>query len=183
MIKETEVFLREHWPEVRRKVLDGTYRPYPVERVFLGFTFRKVWGKMRICIPEKSWKRFRANIRKLFRTGRGRNIERFIREDLNPVLRGCLQYFRIGASKQALKTHDFWIRRHLRCLIWRQWKRPLTRCRKLIQHGCREDQVGLGYTRRGPWWVSGTPPMFQALPPEYFRKRGLFNLLENMVVT
>ena len=32
-IRETEIFLREHWPELKRKVLDGSYRPYPVKRV------------------------------------------------------------------------------------------------------------------------------------------------------
>jgi RNA-directed DNA polymerase len=150
----------------------------PWKRSFLGFTFRKIWGKMIISIADKSWKRFRLQAKDLFRPGRGQNLGRFIRETLNPFLRGWMQYFRLGASKQQVTSHDFWIRRHLRCLIWRQWKRPDTRFDQLRNRGCPKDRALLAYTRRGPWWCSGTPALKQTLDPPYFQQHGLYNLLD-----
>jgi RNA-directed DNA polymerase len=153
----------------------------PWKRKFLGFTFRKVYGQMRICIADKSWQRFRSKVIDLLRPGRGRNLERFIREALNPVLQGWVQYFGIGASKQDLRSHDFWVRRHLRCLIWRQWKRPATRFKSLRELGCPKELALIAYSRRGPWWCSGVPALKQHLPPPYFAQKGLLNLSQDMV--
>jgi hypothetical protein len=77
-----------------------------------------------------------------------------------------------------LTSQDFWIRRHLRCLIWRQWKRPETRFNHLRKRGCPKDRALLAYKRRGPWWCSGTPALTQTLNPTYFKQLGLFNLLD-----
>lgn len=153
----------------------------PWKRSFLGFSSLKIWGKMRICIADKSWKRFRQKVIELLRPGRGKNLERFIREVLNPVLRGWLQYFGIGASKQALRSHDFWVRRHLRCLIWRQWKRPATRFKRLCELGCPKQLALIAFSRRGPWWCSGVPALKQHLNPTFFTQKGLFELSANMV--
>lgn len=153
----------------------------PWKRIFLGFTFIKVHGVMRIHVPEKSLKRFRSRVKELLHRGRGQNVRRFIRETLNPFLRGWLQYFRLGASKRILREHDFWIRRRMRCLIWRQWKRPVTRVRRLRSLGCSEEQARAGWTRRGPWWCAGIPALKQSLDPVFFQKLALFSLLEGML--
>ncbi len=153
----------------------------PWKRTFLGFTFIKVHGVMRIHIPDSSLDKFRHKVKVLLHKGRGRNVSRFIREGLNPLLRGWLNYFRPGMSKRILRQLDFWIRRRMRCLIWRQWKRPATRIRKLLSLGCSEEQSRTGWTRRGPWPCAGMPALKQTLDPAYFRKLHLFGLLENMV--
>jgi RNA-directed DNA polymerase len=152
----------------------------PWKTCFLGLTFRKIRGEMRICIPEQAWQDFRKNVRRLFRPGRGQNLKRFISQSLNPVLRGWLGYYGIGAAKQALKTHDFWIRRRLRCLLWRQWGKPLVRYRKLVKLGCPEEQARIANTRRGPWWSAGTPPLKNTLSPLYFQECNLFDLSKGM---
>lgn len=155
----------------------------PWKRTFLGFTFIKVHGVMRIHIPESSLDKFRHNVKALLHKGRGRNVSRFIREGLNPLLRGWLNYFRPGVSKRILRQLDFWIRRRMRCLIWRQWKRPATRVRKLLSLGCSEEQSRTGWTRRGPWPCAGMPALKQTMDPAYFRKLNLFGLLDNMAIT
>ena len=152
----------------------------PWTRSFLGFTFRKIWGRMRICVAEKSWRKLRERVLDQWRPGRGRNVKRFIQETLNPILRGWLNYFRIGVSRKDLQSHDFWIRRHLRCLIWRQWKRPSTRFNKLRGLGCPLLSALVAYSRRGPWWCSGVPALKQTLDPSYFEQLGLFKLTANM---
>jgi RNA-directed DNA polymerase len=153
----------------------------PWKRSFLGFSFLKIWGRMRISVPEKSWTRMREKVKALFRPGRGRNLERFIREDLNPLLRGWLQYFGMGAGKKDLQSHDFWIRRRLRDLIWRQWKTPATRVKRLLELGCPKQLALIAYSRRGPWWCAGTPALTQSLSPAYFGQKGLLTLCPDTV--
>jgi hypothetical protein len=50
-------------------------------------------------------------------------------EDLNPLLPGWITYFWLSETKGVLEELDGWLRRRLRCLLWRQWKRPATRAR------------------------------------------------------
>ena len=92
-----------------------------------------------------------------------------------------MQYFAIGASQRALAHHDFWIRRHLRCLIWRQWKRPATRFNKLRELGCPIMPALIANARRGPWWCAGVPALTQHLTPAYFERMGLFSLRQAVV--
>jgi hypothetical protein len=71
----------------------------------------------------------------MIRMGRGRNLRRFISEDLNPLLRGWANYFRLAETKGVFEDLDQWIRRKLRCNIWRQWKKPKTRFKALLKLG------------------------------------------------
>ncbi len=152
----------------------------PWKRKFLGLSSQKVFGKIRISAPKEKIKRFRENMKKLFHEGRGRNVARFIKERINPVLRGWFQYFSIGLSLKQVKTLDFWIRRRFRCLIWRQWKRPPTRIRKLLSLGIAQNKACYANNRRGPWWNAGLPVLTQALSPEYFNRLELFSFVDNL---
>jgi RNA-directed DNA polymerase len=151
----------------------------PWARKFLGFSTQKVFGKMRTSVPKETLFRLRSRLKLLFREGRGRNMGRFINERLNPVLRGWLQYFWLGTSRRQLITLDFWIRRRLRCIMWRQWKRPSTRLRKFRGLGLNDDRAYTAFSRKGPWSNAGSPAMRQALPPEYFRSLGLYLLTDS----
>ena len=152
----------------------------PWKRKFLGLSSQKVFGKIRIAVPKEKIKRFRENMKKLFHEGRGRNVASFIKERINPVLRGWFQYFSIGLSLKQVNTLDFWIRRRFRCLIWRQWKRPPTRIRKLLSLGIAQNKGCYANNRRGPWWNAGLPVLTQALSPEYFNRLELFSFVDNL---
>ena len=65
-------------------------------------------------------------IKELLRQGRGRSLAHDHR-DLNPVLRGWINYFPLTQTKRRIEELDTWVRRQLRRLLWRQWKRPKTR--------------------------------------------------------
>jgi len=152
----------------------------PWKRTFLGysFTFHK---RCRIKVAAKSLKRFRAHLKGLFRMGKGRNLTRFIDVDLNPVLRGWMNYFILTETKGFAKELDQWIRRRLRVILWRQWKRPWTRFRKLSQHGIPEERAAISaFNGRGPWYNSGASHMNRALPKKYFDNLGLFSLLNQL---
>lgn len=152
----------------------------PGDRRFLGFSFYEARGETLICIPTESFNRLKANLKVLFRIGRGRNIERFIREDLNPVLRGWFQYFIIGASPKRQTTLDYYIRRRLRCMLWRQWQGSWTRVKNIMSRGIAFSVARAGFNRRGPWWNSGTRLLLRALNPYYFKQLGLFSFVDTL---
>jgi len=112
----------------------------PRKRVFLGYSFT-CHKRSRIKVAAKSIKRFRSHLKHLFRLGRGRNLNRFIREDLTLVIRGWTNYFSLAETKGFADELDQWMRRRLRLLLWRQWKRPWTRFRKLMQLGISEKRA------------------------------------------
>ena len=94
----------------------------PWERKFLGFSVT-AQRETRLRIAAASVQRLTQKVRDLMRAGRGRSLARTI-EDLNPLLRGWINYFRLTESKAVLEELDSWMRRRLRCLLWRQWRRP-----------------------------------------------------------
>jgi RNA-directed DNA polymerase len=151
----------------------------PWKRKFLGFSFIKVYGVIRETLPSVTMKKFHSKVKCLFRKGKGRNVARFIKENLNPVLRGWLQYFHPGVSWKLITSLDFWIRRRLRCMIWRQWKRPYTRMKRLISLGIQQNRAEYALNRKGPWWNSNLPVLTQAVSPAFFQKLELYNLADN----
>ncbi len=152
----------------------------PWARQFLGFSFQKLFGTIRIIIPQKTLKKFRNRMKELLRIGRGRNIERFIQEDLSPFLRGWFQYFAIGANTKLVATLDFTVRRHLRCLLWRQWQGAWTRVKNIMAQGFTFEKARAGFNRRGPWWNSGTKLLIRSLTPRYFEQLGLFSFVATL---
>lgn len=145
----------------------------PWNRIFLGYSLT-MHHQAKLKVSKKSLGRMRQKIRVKFRQGRGRNLERFIAEDLNPQLRGWASYFRLSEVKGALEELDQWLRRRLRCMLWRQWKRPRTRRRKLMALGLSEERASVSaYNGRGPWWNAGASHMNEALTRKLFDYRGL----------
>jgi RNA-directed DNA polymerase len=149
----------------------------PWERKFLGYSTTRQQEPRLKAAPE-SVKRFKKKLKVLLRKGRGRNLSRFIREDLNPVLRGWSSYFRLSETKTVFEELDQWIRRRLRLIRWRQWKCPKTRFKKLKQCGLDKEQAAKSaHNGRGPWWNSGASHMNQAFKIRYFDACGLVSLL------
>lgn len=82
----------------------------------------------RLRVATMSLGRLRDRLRMLLRSVRARKVATVI-ERINPVLRGWAGYFKLIQSKGPLVDLDGWVRRKLRCVIWRQWKRPSMRAR------------------------------------------------------
>jgi len=113
-------------------------------------------GKRTSNVPEYQ----RKFIREIFRRGRGRNLNKLIEGDLTPLLRGWVNYFRLAEVKGIFEELDSWIRRKLRGLIWRRWKRPFTRAKKLMQRGLAQAHaLKSAANGRGPWWNAGAAHM------------------------
>lgn len=149
----------------------------PWNRVFLGFTMT-AHKTPRLRVASTSVARFKGKLQALWRRGRGCSLGRTI-EDLAPVLTGWIAYFRLAEAKGIFEELDGWLRRRLRCLIWRQWKRPRTRAMHLMQRGLDEGRAWRSaYNGRGPWWNAGASHMHDAFRASFFQSLGLVSLLD-----
>jgi group II intron reverse transcriptase/maturase len=149
----------------------------PWERKFLGYSM--TWHKQpKLKIAEASRKRLAEKVRETMQKARGQSLQRAI-EGLNPILRGWVAYFRLTEVKGVLEDLDSWIRRKLRTVLWRQWKRVYARARNLMRAGIERKRAWRSATNgRGPWWNGGASHMNAAYLKSWFDRMGLVSLLE-----
>jgi RNA-directed DNA polymerase len=152
----------------------------PWERKFLGYSM--TWHqKPKLKIAQQSRARLAEKIRTTLRKARGGSLKQAI-ERLNPVLRGWVAYFRLTEVKGMLEDLDGWIRRKLRALLWRQWKRALTRAKNLMRAGLGEVRAWQSATNgHGPWRNGGASHMNAAYPKSWFDRMGLVSLLDTQL--
>jgi RNA-directed DNA polymerase len=144
----------------------------PHERKFLGFSFLDTCKHQRRIAP-KALERFKERVRELTGRLRGRSLEQVVGQ-LAPYLRGWRNYFSFCETPWVLRDLDGWVRRRLRCALWRQWARPRTRRKELVKRGvdprlARETVFHL----QGPWRASRSQAVGQALPTRFFDAIGL----------
>lgn len=152
----------------------------PHKRKILGYSF--TWHKQpKLRVPKESIKKVRGHLKAIFRSARGRNLQRTITEELNPVIRGWINYFRLAEVKSFAEDLDGWIRRRLRLVLWKQWKKPWTRRKRLINAGLSEERAVISaFNRRGSWWNSGASHMNDAFRKKFFKAIGLISMLDEL---
>jgi RNA-directed DNA polymerase len=149
-------------------------RPWHLK--FLGYSMTGE-KNTRLKVASQSVEHFKSKLRLIFRQGRGRNIRTVI-DELNLVIRGWVQYFRLAEVKNIFEEMDGWIRRKLRCTLWKQWKRTYTRAKNLMKRGLAEARAWQSATNgRGARWNSAASHMNEAYPKSYFDQKGLVSLL------
>jgi len=150
---------------------------HPWQRKFLGYTVCNRKQNVRLKVAPKAIMRFRGDLKAVFRRGRGRALRRVI-EELNLKLRGWMNYFCHIGVKGILQELDGWVRRHLRKILWLQWKRPYTRAKNLMRLGLDEKRAWYSAQNgRGSWWNAGASHLNQALPMKLFSRLGLVSLV------
>ena len=148
----------------------------PWKRDFLGYSM--TWHTQpRLKVASDSINKVKARIREVIWKGRGRSLRK-VMEELAPLLRGWVNYFRLSAVKIAFEEMDGWIRRKLRSILWRQWKKPRTRAKKLMERGIDKVRAYTSaYNGRGAWWNAGASHMNAAISTKWFAQQGLLSLL------
>lgn len=150
----------------------------PWQRKFLSYTLCSRKRNVRLKVSPEALRRFKSDLKAVFRQGRGRSIRDTIAR-LNPKLSGWMSYFRHIGVKNIPQELDGWIRRHLRKILWRQWKRAYTRAKRLMQLGLSEVRAWTSAQNgRGAWWNAGASHMNQALPKKLFDRLGLVSLVD-----
>lgn len=149
----------------------------PWKRSFLSYSM--TWHrKPRLTVAGKAVVRFKAGLKKIFRRGKGKNIRTTV-EEMTPKLRGWVIYFRYSEVKSIFDELDGWLRRKLRRILWKQWKRPYTRAKNLMRRGLSEATAWRSATNgRGPWWNAGAAHMNKAFPKSFFDQLGLVSLMD-----
>jgi RNA-directed DNA polymerase len=171
-------FLRERLKLTVNLLKSAVDRPW--RRKFLGFSLT-VEKESRVRVAPQSVERFKDKLRVKFREGRGRNLQGFI-ESLKPLLRGWAGYFSVAETRGVFEDLDQWIRRKLRCMEWRKWKRGRTRRKRLIALGLDGNVArASAFNGHGPWWNAGASHMHAVLPTSFFRRRGLVLLSEEVI--
>jgi RNA-directed DNA polymerase len=144
----------------------------PEARKFLGFTFTFNGDPKRRIAPQ-SLKRFKVRVRELIRTGRHLAPAHLVNR-LRLYLSGWRSYFGFCETPSVLRKLDSWVRRRLRLLYWRQWRRGRTRYVELRQRGVNHDLAAkTAGSTHGPWRLSRSPALSFALPNAYFVSLGL----------
>jgi len=153
----------------------GVARPWT--RKFLGYSV--TWDRaVRLRVAPAAVKRLKTKLRGILRQGRGRRLADTVTE-LNLATRGWVVYFRLAEAKTSFEDLDKWRRRKLRCVVWRQWKRPRTRLHELRRRGLDETRARVSaYNGHGPWWNAGASHMHAAVPTAVLRQLGLLSLLD-----
>ena len=148
------------------------------ETKFLGHT---ILNDGTLTVAKTSVKRLKAKVRAITRRNRGRSLTQIISE-LNPVLRGWLNYFRTARCVGLLGNLDGWIRRKLRCYRLKQSKKTVTMQRFLKYQGVPTWQSWILSLSGVGWWrKSGCPQAHLAMNLDWFDKLGLYNLSTNYV--
>ena len=144
----------------------------PRARKFLGFSFTR-FGEPKRRIAPQAILRFKGRIRELTQRTRGVSTERMA-EDLARYLRGWLGYFGKCQTPSVLVGLDQWVRRRLRSVIWKQWKRGSVRFAELRHRGVGKDLAAqTAGSAHGPWRLAQSPALGIALPNVYFDSLGI----------
>lgn len=118
---------------------------------YLGYGFYRHKGKCRLRVHPKSVRKMRRKLKELTHRGnRWSNDER--KKKLGEYVRGWVNYFRMADMKSLMAQTDEWMRRRIRAVIWRQWKRVRTRYKMLRRMHVEEWRVHeMANCRKGPW--------------------------------
>jgi group II intron reverse transcriptase/maturase len=153
----------------RRKsaVAPATTRP------FLGFGFYRRGPAVKIGVSPKARKRARVRLRELTARTWGVSMDRRIHA-INRYTVGWTAYFQLADGERPFKDLDEWLRRRLRQVRWKEWKRPKTRARNLRTLGVPHRKAyEWAYSGKGPWRVAGSWILSTTLTNAYWTGHGL----------
>jgi len=152
----------------------------PETRHFLGYRLCPTESKPEILLSERSYKRLREKISEMTPRNWGSSIQSCIGQ-INTYFGGWFGHFKVctPAVERVIQNVDAHVRRRLRMVILKDWKRKVTIARRLIRLGCKRDTVWrrIYQGRKSLWALSHDPVVDQGLRNAYFAERGLESLL------
>jgi len=144
----------------------------PGRRKFLGFSFT-FGSKPKRRIAPKAIEKMKKRVRELTKRTRGVDAKRMV-ETLSVYLRGWIGYFGRCQTPSVLDGLDSWIRRRLRAVAWKQWKRGKRRFKELTRRGVGKDLAAqTAGSKHNVWRISRSPALSMALPNRLWEGLGL----------
>jgi len=143
---------------------------------YLGYSFYVYRGEGRLRIHPKSVEKLKDKIREVTGRSNGMGIEER-KARLNSIVRGWMNYFKLADAKKLLQRLDEWIRRRIRMVTWKRWKRLRTRFENLKRAGIdRIKAWEWANTRKGYWRIANSPILAFAIPNELIKRAGYLSL-------
>jgi group II intron reverse transcriptase/maturase len=150
----------------------------PVKLKFLGFSLYVSKEGIRIRVHEKPLKRLKERLKAMTSRSRGGRTEQIVQEIIR-LMNGWLGYYRIADMKKYLQGISEWLRRRIRQLYWKRWKRVRTRYENLIRLGVPRDKAWQwANTRKGYWCIAGSWILTTTMNNRYFEALGFPNILK-----
>ena len=145
---------------------------------FLGYGFYIYRGEGRLRIHPKSVRKLKEKIRIVTGRSNGMGVDER-KSRLNSIVRGWMNYFKLADAKKLLQGLDEWIRRRIRMVIWKRWKKIRTRWMNLMRAGIDRKQAWMwAITRKGYWRVANSPILKIAISNNLIRRAGYLSLME-----
>ena len=95
------------------------------------------------------------------------------KQELKQFITGWVNYYKLANMGNWLKQIDEWMRRRIRMVFWKRWKRVKTRYHNLEKLGISHSNAGiLANSRKGYWRIAGSPILNTALSNERLEKDG-----------
>ena len=139
---------------------------------FLGVSFYEKEKQARVRIHPKSILKLKAKIRLLTARSNGWSNEKR-KQKLREYIIGWVNYFKIADIKSLLVRSDEWLRRRIRMVVWKQWKKVKTKFANLQKLGINKAKAWeWANTRKGYWRTSSSPILHRSLTTEKLRKAG-----------
>ena len=118
---------------------------------YLGYAFYCYKGKCRFRVHPKSVAKMKDKIRELMKRSNGWGNE-YRAMKLAQFVRGWVNYFSLADMKELLRETDEWLRRKIRAVYWKQWKKVKTRYRMIEKYGMPKWKVHeMANCRKGIW--------------------------------
>lgn len=166
--------MRALYAKLRLKVNESKTAVAPAEgRKFLGYRLvRTKGGVVKAAVSEEALRRFKDRIRDITRGARGRSMRQVV-EDLRLYIPGWRRYFELVEMKTIWRSLDYWVRRRLRALHLRQWRRPRRIYAALRALGAAPDVAAKVAMLRNGYWGSSIGFINQVLDLAYFDALGV----------
>lgn len=145
---------------------------------YLGYSFYKYKGKCRFRVHPKSINKMKAKLREL--TSRSNGIgNKYRGEKIRQFIIGWVNYFSYADMKSLLIRIDEWLRRRIRQIYWKQWKKVKTRYKMLKHFGINKYKAWeYANTRKGYWRISNSPILSKSLNNETIASLGYITLTD-----
>ena len=154
----------------------------PLRLKFLGFSMYKTGKKAGIRPHGKSIKRFKDKIRELTSRKQARSVELILKR-LKRYTVGWLGYYSIADMESRIKSLNEWIRRRIRQIYWKQWKKIKTKHDNLVKLGIdNENAWKWANSRKAYWRISNSHVLAMSLTNKYLASVGYDDILERYKV-
>ena len=155
----------------------------PLRLKFLGFSMYKTGKKAGIRPHSKSIKKFKDKIRELTSRKQARSVEMILKR-LKRYTVGWLGYYSIADMESNIKRLNEWIRRRIRQIYWKQWKKIKTKHDNLVKLGIdNENAWKWANSRKAYWRIADSHILHKSLTNKYLASVGYDDILERYKVT